>query len=58
VIISDTETNIWNNVQRKAEDHARMKRAMAEAMNGYQQAANKKAYTRTPKVQLPDFLCQ
>lgn len=56
VIISDTETSIWNNVQRKAADHARMKRSMAEAMNGYQQAADKKAYTRTPKVQLPDFL--
>lgn len=55
VIISDTETSIWNNVQRKAADHARMKRAMAEAMNGYQQQASKKAYTRTPNVQLPDF---
>lgn len=56
VIISDTETSIWNNVQRKAADHAKMKRAMAEAMNGYQQSANKKAYTRTATVQLPDFL--
>ena len=56
VIISDTETSIWNNVQRKAADHARMKRAMAEAMNGYQQSASKKAYTRTATVQLPDFL--
>jgi superfamily II DNA or RNA helicase len=56
VIISDTETSIWNNVQRKAADHARMKRAMAEAMNGYQQQASKKAYTRTPQVSLPLFL--
>ena len=56
VIISDTETSIWNNVQRKAADHARMKRAMAKAMNGYQQAASKKAYTRTAAVQLPNFL--
>jgi len=56
VIISDTETSIWNNVQRKAADHARMKRAMAEAMNGYQQAANKKAYIRSASVTLPDFL--
>jgi superfamily II DNA helicase RecQ len=56
VIISDTETSIWNNVQRKAADHARMKRAMAEAMNGYQQDAMKKAYTRTAKVSLPSFL--
>jgi superfamily II DNA helicase RecQ len=56
VVISDTETSIWNNVQRKARDHAQMKRAMADAMNGYQQQAGKKAYTRTPQVQLPDFL--
>jgi superfamily II DNA helicase RecQ len=56
VIISDTETSIWNNVQRKAADHARMKRAMAEAMNGYQQTAAKKAYTRSTSVTLPDFL--
>ena len=56
VIISDTETSIWNNVQRKARDHAHMKRAMADAMNGYQQQAGKKSYTRTPQVQLPNFL--
>lgn len=56
VIISDTETSIWNNVQRKAQDHARMKRAMAEAMNGHQRQAMKKSYTRTATVQLPSFL--
>jgi superfamily II DNA or RNA helicase len=56
VVISDTETSIWNNVQRKAQDHQRMKRAMAEAMNGYQSLATKKAYTRTNLVTLPDFL--
>jgi superfamily II DNA or RNA helicase len=56
VIISDTEANIWNNVQRKASDHARMKRSMADAMNGYQQQAEKKSYTRTPQVTLPAFL--
>jgi superfamily II DNA helicase RecQ len=56
VVISDTETSIWNNVQRKAQDHQRMKRAMAEAMNGHQSAAFKKAYARTSQVTLPDFL--
>ena len=56
VVISDTETSIWNNVQRKAQDHQRMKRAMAEAMNGHQSAAIKKAYARTSRVTLPDFL--
>jgi hypothetical protein len=33
-----------------------MKRSMAEAMNGYQQTAGKKSYTRTPQVSLPSFL--
>jgi len=56
VVISDTETSIWNNVQRKAQDHQRMKRAMAEAMNGHQSASIKKAYARTSRVTLPDFL--
>lgn len=57
VIISDTESSIWSNVQRKAADHARMKRAMAEAMNGLQgPAAGKRAYTRTTTVTLPSFL--
>jgi superfamily II DNA or RNA helicase len=56
VVISDTETSIWNNVQRKAQDHQRMKRAMAEAMNGNQSASIKKAYARTNRVTLPDFL--
>jgi len=56
VVISDTETSIWSNVQRKSQDHQRMKRAMAEAMNGHQLAAIKKAYSRTNRVTLPDFL--
>jgi superfamily II DNA or RNA helicase len=56
VVISDTETSIWNNVQRKAQDHQRMKRAMAEAMNGFQLASVKKAYGRTATITLPDFL--
>jgi superfamily II DNA or RNA helicase len=56
VVISDTETAIWNNVQRKAKDHQRMKRAMAESMNGHQSASIKKAYARTNRVTLPDFL--
>ena len=58
VVISDTESTIWNNVQRKAADHARMKRAMAEAMNGHQRQATKKAYTRSQSVDLPNFLHQ
>lgn len=57
VIISDTETAIWNNVQRKAEDHQRMKRAMAQSMlSSQQEAILRRAYTKAPEVTLPDFL--
>jgi superfamily II DNA or RNA helicase len=56
VIISDTEQAIWNNVQRKADDHSRMKRAMADAMNGFQQSGSKKIYDRTAKFTIPSFL--
>ena len=56
VIISDTEASIWSNVQRKANDHQRMKRAMANSMLRLQQEATlRRAYTRTPSVTLPDF---
>lgn len=57
VIISDTETAIWNNVQRKAQDHQRMKQAMAQSMLASQQEAIlRRAYTKAPEVILPDFL--
>ena len=57
VIISDTETAIWNNVQRKAQDHQLMKRAMAQSMLASQQEAIlRRAYTKAPEVTLPDFL--
>ena len=56
IIISDTETAIWNNVQRKAADHGRMKRAMANSMLQMQQdAILRRAYERTSTVTLPDF---
>jgi superfamily II DNA or RNA helicase len=57
VVISDTEMPIWSNVQRKAIDHGRMKRAMAQAMqSGKSDATLRRAYTRAPKVILPQFL--
>lgn len=56
VIISDTETSIWNNVQRKASDHAQMKRAMTASMLTHQQSAVlRRAYSRTSTVTLPSF---
>ena len=57
VIISDTESSIWSNVQRKAEDHQRMKRAMTRSMlKSQQDAVLRRAYTRTPVVTLPSFV--
>lgn len=56
VVIAETEHGIWRNVQRKAADHDRMKRAMSEAMRGAQIESNRKAYTKAPEVSLPDFL--
>ena len=57
VIISNTESCIWSNVQRKALDHQRMKRAMAQSMiQSQQDAVLRRAYTRTPLITLPFFL--
>lgn len=56
VVISDTEVPIWQNVQRKANDHDRMKRAMSAAMVGAQRIAERKAYTRAVEVALPSFI--
>ena len=56
VVISDTETSIWQNIQRKAKDHDDMKRRMADAMNGFQLLSGKKAYLNSNRIQLPDFL--
>jgi superfamily II DNA helicase RecQ len=59
VVISDTESSIWSNVQRKQADHLRMKRAMAQTMNQAQSEATlRRAYNRTPKVTLPHFFHQ
>ncbi len=56
VVIAETEHGIWRNVQRKAADHDKMKRAMSEAMRGAQTESVRKIYTRAPEVALPDFL--
>ena len=56
VVIAETEHGIWRNIQRKAADHDRMKRAMSEAMRGAQAESHRRAYTKAPEVSLPDFL--
>lgn len=56
IVIAETEHGIWRNVQRKAADHDRMKKAMAEAMRGAQICSHRRVYTRTPSVALPKWL--
>jgi superfamily II DNA or RNA helicase len=56
IVIAETEHGIWRNVQRKAADHEKMKRAMTLAMAGAQTTSKRKEYTRTPAVILPSFI--
>lgn len=56
VVIADTERAIWSNVQRKAEDHDRMKKQMAIAMRGGMKSSMRRAYLRAPSVDMPAFL--
>lgn len=56
MVLAETERPIWANVQRKAADHDKMKKAMAVAMVMAQRAAGKRAYERPAKITLPKFL--
>lgn len=57
IVIAETETGIWRNVQRKSADHDRMKVAMARAMGEAGEGSIlRRKYTRSTKIQLPDFL--
>lgn len=56
VVIAETEHGIWRNVQRKAADHDKMKRAMSSAMIGAQTESHRKVYTKAPEISLPNFL--
>lgn len=56
IVIAETETGIWRNVQRKSADHDRMKVAMALAMGEAQMESKRKKYVRAPSVDLPDFM--
>jgi superfamily II DNA helicase RecQ len=56
VVIAETEIPIWQNVQRKAADHDRMKKAMARAMVGAQtDYVLRRRYGRADGVELPAF---
>ena len=56
IVAAETEESIWRNVQRKAADHDKMKRAMSEAMRGAQIGAQRQVYARAPDITLPHFL--
>lgn len=56
VVIADTEESIWANVQRKAADHDKMKRAMTTAMVGAQTGAQRRAYDKASKIELPSWM--
>lgn len=58
VVIAETEIPIWQNVQRKARDHDKMKRAMSRAMVGAQIRAERKIYERASDVALPNFMME
>lgn len=57
VVIADTERPIWQNVQRKAADHRKMKRAMSAALLRAQEVdATRKIYGRTDAFSMPSFM--
>jgi len=57
VIMAETETGIWRNVQRKSADHDRMKLAMTRAMAGAQNNAQlRRKYGVLTNIELPEFM--
>ena len=57
IVISDTEAQVWQIVQRKSSDHDTMKRAMATAMRGAQSFAGlRMAYGDREKMKMPHWL--
>jgi len=59
IALADTEAVIWQTIQRKAADHARMKEQMTAAMRRATQAHDTKlAYHPTQPVRLPNWLKQ
>lgn len=57
IVISDTESSIWDTVQRKSNDHHTMKTAMAEAMKAGQNFAGLRvAYGDRERLAFPSWL--
>lgn len=57
IVISDTEAQVWNIVQRKSADHDRMKVEMAKAMRGHQRSSGLRvAYGDQAPLAFPEWL--
>jgi len=56
IVIAETEHGIWRNVQRKAADHDKMKRAMSQAMVRAQTERHRRGYDRPAEVNLPTWM--
>jgi superfamily II DNA or RNA helicase len=57
IVISDTEAQVWNIVQRKSQDHDRMKREMAKAMKGAQSSRGLRVeYGSRDRLEFPAWL--
>jgi len=57
IVISDTEAQVWNIVQRKSFDHDRMKKEMAKAMKRAQLGSELRvAYGDRKRLVFPDFI--
>jgi len=56
IVMAETETGIWRNVQRKAADHDRMKVAMTRAMISGEIESKRRAYGKSTKIKLPNFM--
>jgi hypothetical protein len=57
IALADTEGLIWRTIERKARDHAIMKRAMSEAMNrAIQRRECRTSYTPRQVAKIPNWL--
>jgi len=57
IVISDTESQVWNIVQRKSFDHDTMKTEMAKAMKSAQsESVLRVAYGQRERLQFPEWI--
>ena len=57
IVLAETESAIWNTIQRKAKDHETMKTSMAKAMKSAIKSADTKIkYNPTQEAKIPQWL--